>query len=322
MRKVRRPLDHKDPVLNDKIADVAARLSRCHQRGADQPRPPGTAPCSAAGIQRDHDPGDKPRRGTGGELLAAGQRNDARAQARLALSRQLAAQSRVLLSQSADLAALLAVESYRINSDPQARSALLGLLSGNSRLERIRRLPLSGGQLTRDGTEIIVPGYRGVSVWDAASGRRLGPIFGGGARPAARSVARNRLQYEADLSPDDRRLAVYTPARTIELWDLARHRLLATSADPAVVTGGPAVGVYGSGQPRLVYSPDGRYILSTGMDGAYVFDASTLRMIAGPLKIPETCPGLMLLISIPRGDFSSCPDSEETSSSVRPAGVE
>ena len=313
MRKVRRPLDHKDPVLNDKIADVAARLrgvtkEELTSRDRQAQRRALRLASSAIMILVI-----SLAAALAASFIAAGQRNDARAQARLALSRQLAAQSRVLLSQSADLAALLAVESYRINSDPQARSALLGLLSGNSRLERIRRLPLSGGQLTRDGTEIIVPGYRGVSVWDAASGRRLGPIFGGGARPAARSVARNRLQYEADLSPDDRRLAVYTPARTIELWDLVRHRLLATSADPAVVTGGPAVGVYGSGQPRLVYSPGGRYILSTGMDGAYVFDASTLRMIAGPLKIPGDVPGVdaadfdpegrLLILSGLGGDF-------------------
>jgi WD40 repeat protein len=313
MRKVRRPPDRKDPVLNDKIADVAARLrdvtkEELTSRDRQAQRRALRLATSAIMVLVM-----SLAAALAASFIAVGQRNDARAQARLALSRQLAAQSRVLLSQSVDLAALLAVESYRINPDPQARRALFGLLSGNSRLERIRRLPLSGGQLTRDGTEIIVPGYRGVSVWNAASGRRLGPVFGGGARPAARSVARNRLQYKADLSPDDRRLAVYTPARTIELWDLARHRLLATSTDPAVVTGGPAVGVYGSGQPRLVYSPDGRYILSTGMDGAYVFDARTLQMIAGPLRIPGEVPGVdaadfdpeerLLILSGLGGDF-------------------
>ena len=39
-------------------------------------------------------------------------------------------------------------------------------------------------------------------------------------------------------------------------------------------------------EPQLVYSPDGRYVLSNKGDAAYVFDAETLRMVAGPLRIP------------------------------------
>ncbi len=292
MREVRRPLDRRDPVLNDKIADVAARLRNVSKeeltsRDRQERRRTLRLAVSAIVVLAI-----SLAAALAASVIAVGQRQDARAQARLALSRQLAAESRVLLSQSVDVAALLAVESYRIDPDPQARSALFGVLSGNSRLERIRRLPLSGGQLAGDGTEIIVPGYRGVSVWDAVSGRQLGPAFGDGARPAARDSAAPLLEYEGVLSPDDRRLAVYTPSRTIELWDPARHRLLATGVDPAVVSGGPAVGVYGSSQPQLVYSPDGRYILSTGLDGAYVFDAATLRMIVGPLRIPGDVPGV------------------------------
>lgn len=301
MRAVRRPLSRKDPVLNDKIADVAARLRNVSKEEL---------------ISRDRQERHRTLRlaasamvvlvislaaALAASVIAVGQRDHARAQARLALSRQLAAESRALLSQRVDFAALLAVESYRIDPDPQARSALLGVLLGNPRLERIRRLPLSGGQLARDGTEIIVPGYRGVSVWDVASGRRLGPAFGDDTGVAAQgSAARYRLEYEGALSPDKHRLAVYTPSRTIELWDLARHRLLAVGVDPAAVTGGPAVGVYGSGQPQLVYSPDGRYILSTGMDGAYVFDAGTLQKIAGPLKIPGDVPGVDIAAFSPR----------------------
>ena len=142
MREVRRPLDRKDPVLNDKIADVAACL-----RGVTKEEL----------ISQDRQEQRRNFRRAVGAIvvlvislvlalaaggIAVGERNDARAQARLALSRQLAAESRVLLSQSVDLAALLAVESYRINPDPQARSALLGVLSGNPGLERIRRFPL------------------------------------------------------------------------------------------------------------------------------------------------------------------------------------
>jgi WD40 repeat protein len=304
MRKIRRPLDRKDPVLNDKIADVAACLrgvskeeltSRDRQERLRALRLAASAIVVLAISLAV---------ALAASLVAVGQRNEARAQAKLAVSRQLAAESGTLLSQSANLSALLAAESYRIDPSPQARSALLGVLSANSRLAGVRRFPVSNGQLSRDGTKIIVPGYRGVRVWDVGSWRWLGPVFAAGGKDAARaSESRYRLQYEGDFSPDDRRLAVYTPARTVELWDLAQHRLLVTSTDPAVVTGGPAVGVYGSGQPQLVYSPDGRYILSTGMDGAYVFDARTLQMVAGPLRIPGDVPGVDDAGFAPRGGF-------------------
>ena len=304
MRDVRRPLNRKDPVLNDKIADVAACLhgvSKEEMTSRDRQERRRALRLAASAIVVLV---ISLALALAASVIAVGQRNDALAQARLAVSRQLAAESGALLSQSANLSALLAAESYRIDPDPQARSALLGVLSGNSRLAGIRRFPVSNGQLTDDGTKIIVPGYRGVLVWDVASWRWVGPVFAGGSKSAVRaSEARNRLQYVGDLSPDDRRLAVYTPARTIELWDLARHRLLATSTDPAVVTGGPAVGVYGSGQPQLVYCPDGRYILSTGMDGAYVFDAHTLKMIAGPLRIPGDVPGVDDAEFAPRGEL-------------------
>ena len=304
MREVRRPLNRKDPVLNDKIADVAACLrgvTKEEMTSRDRQERRRTLRLAASAIVVLV---ISLAVALAASFVAVGQRNDARAQARLAVSRQLAAESGAFLSQGADLSALLAAESYRLDPDPQARSALLGVLSGNSRLAGIRRFPVANGRLTRDGSKIIVPGYRGVLVWDVASWRWLGPVFASGAKAAVRaSEARYRLQYVADLSPDDRTLAVYTPARTIELWDLARHRLLASSADPAVVKGGPAVGVDGSGQPQLAYSPDGRYILSTGMDGAYVFDARTLQMIVGPLRIPGDVPGVDVAEFAPRGGF-------------------
>lgn len=91
-------------------------------------------------------------------LIAVGQRDEARAQARLALSRQLAADSGAVLPQRIDLATLLAVESYRIDPDLDARSALLGTLSRNPLLERILRLPGAYSNVAADGTEVVVPG--------------------------------------------------------------------------------------------------------------------------------------------------------------------
>jgi len=287
IREIARPLDRKDAKLNDKIADVAARLrgvtkEELTSRDLRERRRALRLAASAIVVLVI-----MLAAALVASVIAVGQRDEARAQARLALSRQLAADSGAVLPQSIDLAALLAVESYRIDPDLEARSALLGTLSRNPPLQRILRLPGSYSNVAADGTEVVVPGYRGASVWNVASGRQLGPAFGSGSRPASPAYPSDyRPQYEGVLSPDDRRLAVYTPGKTIELWDPVRHRLLSTVADPAAYSGGSSASFSSPQEPQLVYSPDGRYVLSTGWDAAYVFDAETLRMVAGPLRIP------------------------------------
>jgi WD40 repeat protein len=62
------------------------------------------------------------------------QRNEATLQARLSLSRQLAAEARVQFADQLDLGLLLAAESYRVADTLEARSTLLAGLAANPRL--------------------------------------------------------------------------------------------------------------------------------------------------------------------------------------------
>jgi WD40 repeat protein len=211
--------------------------------------------------------------------VAMNQRDVAREQTQLALSRELAASATVLAPQDIRLAALLAVESNRLDQTGQAQAALLNVVSANPPLRRVLPMPGQNGQLSNDGSEIAIPGSTDVTVRDTSTGRQLGNGFDIGPKIASQGLGYG-TEYEGVISYDDRSLAIYDPGRrVIELWDIDRHRLLATAADPAANPNVP-------GEPSLVFSPDGRYLLSTGWGGAYVFNAATLQLAAGPVQIP------------------------------------
>ncbi len=113
-----------------------------------------------------------------GASAALIQRDAALAQARLALSRALAAESAVWVPKDVDLGMLLAVQAYRTDDTVQARSALLDALMANPPLESIFRLPGSSRDLSPAGYEVAVAGRSGVTVWDVATERRVGRPFG------------------------------------------------------------------------------------------------------------------------------------------------
>ena len=231
-----------------------------------------------------------------GASAALIQRDAALAQARLALSRALAAESAVWVPKDVDLGMLLAVQAYRTDDTVQARSALLDALMANPPLESIFRLPGSSRDLSPAGYEVAVAGRSGVTVWNVATERRVGRPFGIEKRGEHPPPTAYPPFYNAAFSPRDGQLAVYTPGGEIQLWDLATHRLVSSARDPAQNFGSPA-------EPQLIYSPDGRYIVSTGWDGAYVFDAATLRLIAGPLPIPGMTPNVLTAAFSPNGQL-------------------
>ena len=85
-----------------------------------------------------------------GQATARQERDRAQAQARLATSRQLAAESESALRDgSADLAILLATEAARFESTPEARGSLFAALNAVPRVERMLRFP--GAELSADG---------------------------------------------------------------------------------------------------------------------------------------------------------------------------
>jgi WD40 repeat protein len=66
------------------------------------------------------------------------QKREAQRQSRTALSRALAAEAPLHLRNELDLASLLAVQSYRVSSTPEARSALTRLVAATARISAIR----------------------------------------------------------------------------------------------------------------------------------------------------------------------------------------
>ena len=160
------------PKRNCRAATSRSAVARCGWQPARSS--PGHHACRGAGSKRHRGrpAGRSASADKAGAVTATGRRFGA------------------VLPQRIDLAALLAVESYRIDPDLEARSALLGTLSRNPLLQRILRLPRSYSDVAADGTEVVIPGYSGVSVWNVASGRQLGPAFGGGSRSASWPIRR------------------------------------------------------------------------------------------------------------------------------------
>jgi WD40 repeat protein len=105
--------------------------------------------------------------------VAVDQRNIATTQARIATARQLAATSEAMLGTHLDLAQLLAVEAYRMDQDPQTRSALLQAVTASPAL--VRYVPVSGQVSAIAGSadgKVVVAGTDSglVMRWEVAGG--------------------------------------------------------------------------------------------------------------------------------------------------------
>jgi WD40 repeat protein len=104
-------------------------------------------------------------------VAARSQRNEARAQARLALSRQLAAQSTSLGADRLDLSLLLAIEAVATLTTPETQDALLASLSQNPQLVYSRPIPEATAGLAYDGERgrLAWGTKHGVTLWDVAA---------------------------------------------------------------------------------------------------------------------------------------------------------
>jgi WD40 repeat protein len=135
-------------------------------------------------------------------VLAVSQRNEARSQrdraeaeARIATSRQLAAQATALRDEQYDLALLLAVEAYRTEGTPEARRALTTMLEGNPKLAAFVGPPApqpgpAPGRvaLTPDGDLLAVADWREVALWDTATQELVRTLKPAGNPPGAISA--------------------------------------------------------------------------------------------------------------------------------------
>ena len=182
-------------------------------------------------------------------LAAEAARGEAEREARVALSRQLGAQSRAL-TEDIDLGLLLAAEAYDLNPDDgQVRRDLLAAVQAQPDLKTI---------LYGNGAVVNELAYSPDGRWLASGSRdgtlRLWPEDGGNTR-----VIETGHSSVAGLAfrPDGRRLATAGGDETIRFWEPATG----AEVGPRIATDRGRVQV-------LAYSPDGAVLASTGTDGA------------------------------------------------------
>jgi WD40 repeat protein len=254
------------------------------------------------------------------EGTAVAERDRADLQARIANSRQLAAQALNRIADRPDFAILLSLEAYHTYDTYEARSALLSAMTSQPRLVRVLRDftgIVTAVTLSPDGRLIAVGDEQGViQVYNLATGQRTARLPGTDAAPVS-------LQFSADnqsllvtdrgtsivkwnlmaqlpedwlhvadgvmgdasniqaLSPDGRILAFDNLiSRTeselgydIVLWDVAEDREIRRFAGNKGLLS------------QLEFSPDGQYLISTGLDEFTVANENDLSNIKGPLRL-------------------------------------
>jgi WD40 repeat protein len=160
---------------------------------------------------------------TAGGVVAVNQRDEARRQARLATSRQLAATATSLVDTQYDLALLLAVEGFRADETPQARSTLFSVLERNPQhvaFLRGHKGTATAVELTPDGRSIVSADTGGaVIVWDVDRRERLRTMA-----PAADPAPIESL----GVSTDGELVAAGRRDGNVTVWETATGRLRGT----------------------------------------------------------------------------------------------
>lgn len=190
-------------------------------------------------------------------IFAFAQRDEARTQADIAFSRQLAAQALAEVQKplgNDEYAALLAIRSLRIQYDPIADAALV---------EAAGKLPLrvftghSDGigsiAFSPDGTYVVTGSVdTTVRLWEAAVGREVRTFRG----------------HEGEISsvgfsPDGKYILSAGAGTTAKLWEVA-------SGEEAHTLRGQADEIWSA-----VFSPNGKYILTAGTSAAKLWEIAT-----------------------------------------------
>jgi WD40 repeat protein len=241
------------------------------------------------------------------EGIAVAQREEAERQARLAQSRQLAAQAANYLTSQDDLALLFSLEAYRAAPSLEARSSLLTALAGNPYLLTFlhgHSTPVVSIAFSRDGNTLATGSNEGViNLWDTVTHQKLdsftypeGPVTALAFSPDQRTLVvglrENGLRLvemttgrqvasltpsEFDalaFSPDGQLLAAGGRHQTISLWDLSTPTLLTTLEGHAAPVN------------QVAFSPDGRLLASSSGDNTVIlWDVARREQVGSPLPI-------------------------------------
>ncbi|RFS87329.1 hypothetical protein D0T12_03595 [Actinomadura spongiicola] len=214
-------------------------------------------------------------------VVAVDAADDAERQRRLAVSRQLAAQSEVV--DDPVVSALLAVTAWRIAPTPQARHRMLDAASrpGRTVLPGVARPGRDvEAEFSPDGS-VLATGVNGaVQLWDAASRRRLGALT------ARSGTALSSCDAGFDLAfgPDGKTLATVCQWN-VQFWDVPTRRPSGMPLDvQGSVKGAETV-------EAIAFSPDGTTLATSSHDGTtQLWNVAARRRIGEPLRGPGTAP--------------------------------
>jgi len=246
------------------------------------------------------------------ENAALAERDKAEQEARLATSRQLAAQALTYLDSQLDLGLLLSLEAYRTQPTFEARSSLLTALQASPHLTTFLRghtAPVLSVALSPDGKRVASgSGDTTIILWDTSThwpvgapikvhagsvnSLAFGPLDGGNLLAsgggegsvvlwdASNQVAKATLQanglssiYALAISPDGKLIAAAGREGTIALWDITTQQVI-----------GPLLSGHTAPVNKLAFSSDGQTLASTSGDSTIIlWDVATQQPLGAPL---------------------------------------
>ncbi len=181
------------------------------------------------------------------EATALAQRDEAKRQAQLAFSRQLAAQALSRLDNQMEVSLLLSVEAERAADTAEART---GLLSGLQHSQKFESFILGSGQTVafspaEHGKTLASSSPDGIILWDVSNLQT----------PQALGVPLTGNAWRIAFSPDGETLAAGKGDGTIMLWNVSNPQ--------SPKAWGPPLSGQSWGVDSIAFSPDNRTLASS-----------------------------------------------------------